>query len=229
MDVKKEFLSLGLLTITDGTQVRFWEDNWCGNRPLKLQYPSLFNIVRKKGAIVAEVMSSVPLNISFRRGLYGERLNTWNELVGRVMNLVRREGRDKFNWGLNKTGVFTVRSMYKHLVNNGIKVSQEIWKTKIPLKTKIFMWYVKRGVLLTKDNLARRNWNGYQGCCFCNSNESIQHLFFDCHLAKFIWRIVFMTLGLSPPRNIAHLFNQWSNHGGTEYKPFLLAGAAALL
>ncbi|WVZ83658.1 hypothetical protein U9M48_030784, partial [Paspalum notatum var. saurae] len=129
-------------------------------------------------------MSSVPLNISFRRGLYGERLNTWNELVGRVMNLVRREGRDKFIWGLNKTGVFTVRSMYKHLVNNGIKVSQEIWKTKIPLKTKIFMWYIKRGVLLTKDNLARRNWNGYQGCCFCNSNESIQHLFFDCHLAK---------------------------------------------
>ncbi|WVZ87298.1 hypothetical protein U9M48_033955, partial [Paspalum notatum var. saurae] len=135
------------------------DDTWCGNQPLKLQYPSLFNIVRKKGATVADVMSSVPLNISFRRGLYGERLNYWNELVGRVMNLALRAGRDKFIWGLNKTGVFTVRSMYKHLINNGIIVSQEIWKTKIPLKTKIFMWYVKRGVLLTKDNLAKRNWN----------------------------------------------------------------------
>ncbi|WVZ83657.1 LOW QUALITY PROTEIN: hypothetical protein U9M48_030784 [Paspalum notatum var. saurae] len=49
MDVKKEFLSLGSFTINDRTQVRFWEDTWCGNRPLKLQYPSLFNIVRKKG------------------------------------------------------------------------------------------------------------------------------------------------------------------------------------
>ncbi|WVZ76804.1 hypothetical protein U9M48_024737, partial [Paspalum notatum var. saurae] len=71
-------------------------------------------------------------------GLYGERLNAWNELVGWVMNLELRDGRDVFNWGLNKTGVFTVRSMYKHLVNNGIKVSQEIWQTKIPLKTKNF-------------------------------------------------------------------------------------------
>ncbi|WVZ53335.1 LOW QUALITY PROTEIN: hypothetical protein U9M48_004295 [Paspalum notatum var. saurae] len=159
MDVKQEFLSLGSFAIGDGTQVRFWEDTWCGNQPLKLQYPSLFNIVRKKGATVADVMSSVPLNISFRRGLYGERLNYWNELVGRVMNLALRVGRDKFIWGLNKTGVFTVRSMYKHLINNGIIVSQEIWKTKILLKTKIFMWYVKRGVLLTKDNLAKRNWN----------------------------------------------------------------------
>ncbi|WVZ96894.1 hypothetical protein U9M48_042474, partial [Paspalum notatum var. saurae] len=158
MDVKQEFLSLGSFAIGDGTQVRFWKDTWCGNQPLKLQYPSLFNIVRKKGATVADGMSSVPLNITFRRGLYGERLNYWNELVGRVMNLALRAGRDKFIWGLNKTGVFTVRSMYKHLINNGIIVSQEIWKTKIPLKTKIFMWYVKRGVLLTKDNLAKRNW-----------------------------------------------------------------------
>ncbi|WVZ96121.1 hypothetical protein U9M48_041796 [Paspalum notatum var. saurae] len=108
------------------------------------------------------------------------------------MNLELREERDVFKWGLNKTGVFTVRSMYKHLINKGIRVSQEIWQTKIPLKTKIFMWYVKRGVLLTKDNLARRNWNGDQGCCLCNQNESIQHLFFDCLLAKaaaLIWAI----------------------------------------
>ncbi|WVZ81596.1 hypothetical protein U9M48_028951 [Paspalum notatum var. saurae] len=173
MDVKQVFLSLGSFSIGDGTQVRFWEHTWCGNRPLKFLYPSLFNIVRKKGATVADVMSSTPLNVSFRRGLYRERLNACNELVGRVMSLKLRGGRDVFNWGLNKSGLFT-----------------EICQTKIPLKTKIFMWYVKRGVLLTKDNLARRNWSGHQGCCFCNSNESIQHLFFDCRLAKLIWRAV---------------------------------------
>ncbi|WVZ49622.1 hypothetical protein U9M48_000963 [Paspalum notatum var. saurae] len=56
-------------------------------------YLTLFNIVRKKGATVAEVMSSVPLNVSFRRGLYGDRLRAWNELVSRVMNLELREER----------------------------------------------------------------------------------------------------------------------------------------
>ncbi|WVZ53763.1 hypothetical protein U9M48_004664, partial [Paspalum notatum var. saurae] len=145
MDVKQDFISLGSFQIRDGSQVRFWEDTWCGNQPLKNIYPSLFNIVRKKGATVADVMSSIPLNVSFRRGLYGERLHVWNELVGRIMNLELREERDVFKWGLNKTGVFTVRLMYKYLINKGIRVSQEIWQTKIPLKTKIFMWYVKRG------------------------------------------------------------------------------------
>ncbi|WVZ88220.1 hypothetical protein U9M48_034764 [Paspalum notatum var. saurae] len=212
MEVKELFLSLGSFNIGDGTQVRFWE-GWCGNQPFKFSYPSLFNIATKKGTTVAEVMSSSPLNISFRRGLYGERLLAWNELIRRVMNLELSEGRDVFRWGLNKTGVFSVRSMYKHLINNGLKVSQEIWRTRIPLKTKIFMWYIKRGVLLTKDNLTRMNWYGHQSCCFCSYKESIQHLFFGCHLAKFIWRIVFMTFGFIPPCNTAHLFNLWSCQG----------------
>ncbi|WVZ54093.1 hypothetical protein U9M48_004953 [Paspalum notatum var. saurae] len=180
MDVKQEFLSLGSFSIGDGTQVRFWEDNWCGNRPLKLQHPSLFNIVRKKGATVADVMRSIPLNISFRRGLYGERAG----------HEFRNEGRDVFNWGLNKTGVFTVRSMYKHLVNNGIKVSQEIWKTKIPLKTKIFMWYVKRGVLLTKDNQPEGIGMATKAVVFVIVMRVFDTSFFDCHLAKLIWRII---------------------------------------
>jgi hypothetical protein len=32
-----------------------------------------------------------------------------------------------------------------------------IWKLRIPLKTKVFAWYLRRGVILTKDNLAKRN------------------------------------------------------------------------
>ncbi|WVZ95111.1 hypothetical protein U9M48_040913 [Paspalum notatum var. saurae] len=163
MEVKQTFLNLGSFVIGDGTQVRFWEDIWCGNCPLKFSYPSLFNIVRKKEATVAEVIGSSPLNVSFRRGLHGERLLAWQQLVGRVMNIELRGGKDVFRWDLNKSGVFSVSSMYKHLINNGLKVTQEIWQTKIPLKTKIFLWYIKRGVLLTKDNLARRNWLGHKG------------------------------------------------------------------
>ena len=50
-----------------------------------------------------------------------------------------------------------MRSMYAALINNGVRVSQDIWQVKIPSKIRIFLWYLKRGVILTKDNLARRN------------------------------------------------------------------------
>jgi hypothetical protein len=74
---------------------------------------------------------------------------------------------------------------------------------------KVFMWFLHRKVILTKDNLARRNWNGDESCCFCDNKESIQHLFFECPLAKIIWRIIHMTFGLAPPKNVSHRFGNW--------------------
>jgi hypothetical protein len=32
-----------------------------------------------------------------------------------------------------------------------------VWKLKLPLKKKIFLWHLKKGVILTKDNLVKRN------------------------------------------------------------------------
>ena len=45
-----------------------------GNHPLKTQYPTLYNIARRKQAKVAEVLSTTPLNVSFRRALVGNKL-----------------------------------------------------------------------------------------------------------------------------------------------------------
>jgi hypothetical protein len=41
-----------------------------------------------------------------------------------------------------------------------------IWKLKVPLKIKIFVRYMQQGVILTKDNLSKRNWTCSQICCF---------------------------------------------------------------
>jgi hypothetical protein len=32
--------------------------------------------------------------------------------------------------------------------------------------------------VLTKDNLAKLNWNGDLSCCFCHKNEANNHLVF---------------------------------------------------
>ena len=44
---------------------------------------------------------------------------------------------------------------------------------------------------------------------FCEENESIQHLFFECPLAKIVWRVVHMSFGLAVPKNITNLFGNW--------------------
>jgi hypothetical protein len=52
-----------------------------GNYSLKELYPTLFAIIRKKHISVALVFSTVPLNISFHRGLVGNNLTLWHNLV----------------------------------------------------------------------------------------------------------------------------------------------------
>ena len=81
MKIKDEVLTNGTFLIKDGSATRFWEDTWVGNISFKDRYPSLYNIVRDSHATVAKIMASQPLNISFRRTLWGPKLRDWSNLV----------------------------------------------------------------------------------------------------------------------------------------------------
>jgi hypothetical protein len=139
-----------------------------------------------------------------------------------------QEERDVFVWVLHVSGSFSVKFMYAALINNGVRVSQDIWQIKVPMKIKSFLWYLKKGVILTKDNLARRNWNDDRKCCFCHCPETIQHLFLDCLYAKFLWRAVYLLFGISPPQSIDELFNRLSKLASKKYNALLLTAASAL-
>ena len=63
---------------------------------LKLQYPTLYNIVGNKQAIVATILSTIPLNVFFRRALVDNKLLEWKHLVARIVNIDLHVGRDIF-------------------------------------------------------------------------------------------------------------------------------------
>jgi hypothetical protein len=72
-----------------------------------------------------------------------------------------------FRWNLHQHGKFSIHSMCLALISNGSIIRNTlIWRLKIPLKIKIFMWYLQKEVVLTKDNLAKRNWNGEKNVVF---------------------------------------------------------------
>ena len=113
MKIKGEFLSLGKFDLGDGSQVRFWEDSWIRARPLKSLFPTLYNIVRRKGAYVRTVLSMTLLNVAFRRSLIGVNLQAWHDVVAMVVDAQLTNQRDRFVWGLHQNGLFSVKSMYK--------------------------------------------------------------------------------------------------------------------
>jgi hypothetical protein len=91
------------------------------------------------------------------------------------------------------------------------------------------MWFLHRRVLLTKDNSAKINWHGSKKWCFCNQDESIQHLFISCPLAKVVWRIVHMAFNIIPPKNITNLFGNWLAGVVKKDKVQIRVGLCALL
>jgi len=82
-------------------------------------------------------------------------------------NIVLEEGSGSFFYLLKNNSSVTVNSMYTHLINTGLKFfSRSLAFEDTTLKIKIFKWLLKRGVILTKDNLAR-NSNESKLCAFC--------------------------------------------------------------
>jgi hypothetical protein len=228
MKVKSDFLRFGSFSIKNGTQIRFWEDQWLGTSPLREQYPCLYHIVRHKQATVAEVFSSSPFNFSWRRDLIGPKLVAWNELLPRIANLTITQEPDEFRWNLLRSGQFSVKSHYLALIHSDIpNLNRRLWKLKVPLKIKIFLWYLRRGVILTKDNLAKRNWQGSVQCCFCHKDETIQHLLFDCPLARTVWSIIQVATNLYLPHSVSNMFGTWLWGLDKDKKSLVLAGAAA--
>ena len=149
--------------------MRFWEDRWLGNQSLKDQYPGLYSIVRHKYKTIAEVLTTDQPNISWRRSLFGHKLVAWNELRSRIDHINLTADDDEFRWNLTHSRRFTVKSHYRFLITCAVPNTNKcLWKLKAPLKLKVFLWYLRRGVVLTKDNLAKRNWQGSKICCFCH-------------------------------------------------------------
>jgi hypothetical protein len=76
---------------------------------------------------------------------------------------------DVLKWGLTKSGQYMVKSMYLDYMDDHTKyLHKYLWKIKVPLKIRVFMWFLNNKVLSTKDNLIKRKWQGTTKCCFCD-------------------------------------------------------------
>jgi hypothetical protein len=68
------------------------------------------------------------------------------------------------------------------------------------------MWFLYNKVILTKDNLAKRGWNGRTKYISCGVKETVDHLFISCPFARLVWRVVHFTFNIPPPTNVNNLF-----------------------
>lgn len=155
----------------NGRFTSFWHDRWCGQVSLAEKFPQLYRINQEQEVSV-EYMKHMQWCLSFRRWLHEDLHNKLRRLQDIVHRFNTNSENDKARWDWEKSGRFSVKSTYKHLCRNDAGCSfKRIWKAKMPLKIKVFMWMVLQEVILTKDNLSKCKWKGNMSCAFCTEEE----------------------------------------------------------
>jgi hypothetical protein len=182
------------MILGNGKDIDFSRDVWCGIVPLKEKFQELYDICLTKHGNVA-YMAESGWRMNFRIWLDERGQVQLRRLRDMLSSCALSEEKDRSKWSWEKSRKFTIKSMHNMLHSDEAHNSnRKIWKDKIPLKIKIFMWLVDQNAILTKDNLAKHNWHGDKKCYFCHTDESVSHIFFECP-AKYMWSLVSLVVG----------------------------------
>jgi hypothetical protein len=220
------FCSYTRLILGNGSRVRFWDDVWCGEVPLKDAFPVLYDIACDKDAHVADhlvVVSGVyQWDISFFRAAHDWEVDVLASFFSLLYSTrVNCDGEDQLRWYPSHKGKFDVRSFYKALVcKEAIHFPwKSIWRTKVPLKVAFFAWTAAQGKILTLDNLRKKHVIVIDRCCMCKTNgESVDHLLLHCEVARALWNAFFSRFSLSwvMPLRVVDLFACWWTGGRSQ-------------
>jgi hypothetical protein len=141
----------------DRCKVKFWEDTWFGSAPL-VQFWDLYKIFNEKTKTILEVWIDGKLRLTFRRTFSEDMLETWDELMMVVENVVLSEETDALVWCYDSAGVYSSQSMYVVINYRGVTpvYVPAVWKINVPPKIHFFLWLLSHNKLATIDNLNKR-------------------------------------------------------------------------
>lgn len=111
----------------------------------------------------------------------------------------------------SSSGKFSVQSLYTVINHIGVVhvYVSAVWKLKIPPRVQIFLWLITKNKALTRDNLAKRREVTDKTCLFCSEAESVNHLFFNCCVAKNIWATIAGILDLRIDWDFEYMATFW--------------------
>jgi hypothetical protein len=169
------------------SNISFWNDIWIGDKPLSVRFPTLYKKSSKTDLKLAQAYSEEGWWIPFQRNLDQEDLYAWQELCNK-MEIELEDVPTQISWRLEPSWLFSTRSLYLGLCKgHEVPLTKFIWNYPLPLKIKVFTWQLARGRLPSNDQIYSRGGPSDGTCALCGHPENVDHIFFQCHLANFMW------------------------------------------
>lgn len=192
-----KFKGMAIVNIQSGDSCHFWDDLWLGLVP-KLAFPELYSFAKRPSETVATTKASQSLIQDFHLPLSTEAYQQFIQLESMLNNFHPSGVSDTWTyiWGSQS---FTCAKAYKQL--SGLAtvhpVFRWIWKSSCQHKHKVFFWLLVQDRLSTRNILRRKNmFLPSYNCVLCEEaiEETVDHLFLHCELAKECWSLVGMVV-----------------------------------
>ncbi|GJR15589.1 RNA-directed DNA polymerase, eukaryota, reverse transcriptase zinc-binding domain protein [Tanacetum coccineum] len=220
-------------SLGNGNSIRFWDESWCGDRPLKDLFPSVYALDRDKRCMVAQrINTSDWSNVLRRLPRGGIESNQFSALLDATRDVLLSDQEDGWKWALNPTG-FTVASARKHIdehiIISGFTTTR--WPKCVPIKVNVFMWRLSFDKLATLVNMDRKGIDVASLLCpvCCEYVENANHLFFSCGMSRDLWARLarWCDLNISELSNLSDWMSWLDTCQVTKKARLILEGIAA--
>jgi hypothetical protein len=197
--------------VGNGRKIKFWEDHWFDHCSLAILYWDLYVLVNEQNISIAEVWDGRNLKLTFRRCVDHQLMQRWYDLKSIVESIQFDGTEDSLIWKFESKGVYSVSSLYAIVNFRGIMPVHisSVWKLKILPRVHVFLWLLFYNKLLTRDNLHKRQKVPDLCCVFCSEDENIPHLFFECVVARELWKQISMITKIREQVNLLAISRLW--------------------
>nr|GEY10811.1 RNA-directed DNA polymerase, eukaryota, reverse transcriptase zinc-binding domain protein [Tanacetum cinerariifolium] len=164
----------------NGSLTSFWDDTWCGNSPLKYQFPRIHMLDSDKGYKVSNRLHVSDWSAFLRRlPRGGVELSQFSVFLSSIRDITLFDQDDAWVWTLNNSSV------------------------------NVFLWRLVLNKLPTRVNLDRKGIDVDSVLCpiCCVDVEIANHVFFSCEMAKDLWALMARWWELDIP--ICSNFMEW--------------------
>ncbi|GKA88353.1 RNA-directed DNA polymerase, eukaryota, reverse transcriptase zinc-binding domain protein [Tanacetum coccineum] len=174
VSIKNNLLNLGIdmslifkKKIGNGTDTRFWTDNWVGGGPLNLSFLRLYRLdTNQQWPDLAEL----------------------EDLYSLVAHLCLSLNQDIWECTIDNSRTFTVKGIRSHIthLSSNTSLIPIRWNSILPFKFNILTWRIVNLRLPTRVNLDYRGIDlDSIRCPICDAAiETENHLFTECELSK---------------------------------------------
>lgn len=149
--------------------MRFWEDMWLGNQPLKDRFPTIYRISNlhnkpissfASGLDLSTAPNPIPWDFNLVRNLRENEIADFCSILEVLEEVRLIEGKEDIRlWIPDRKGFFSCQSFFQSFMPNvpqAFPFFKAVWKTSVPRKVQFFSWLVVQERAPTCDRVRRR-------------------------------------------------------------------------